>query len=128
VLEEDLASRGYVVIAIDHPYDASEVEFPSGRQVGSVPLQRLKKAEQDGAVPQLLAKVVAVRVADTRVVAGELPSLDAGRDPAPGARRCRQAWQARSTCTGSACSGCPVAGSRPRRPCTRTAAGNWTLR
>lgn len=32
-LVEDLASRGYVVASIDHPYDATEVEFPGNRLV-----------------------------------------------------------------------------------------------
>lgn len=30
---EDLARRGYVVVAIDHPYDALVVEFPDGHAV-----------------------------------------------------------------------------------------------
>ena len=30
---EDLARRGYVVVAIDHPYDALVVEFPDGRAI-----------------------------------------------------------------------------------------------
>jgi hypothetical protein len=84
VMAENLASRGYVVVAIDHTYDASEVEFPSGQLADSVLLQRLKQAQQNGTIPQLLAKVVRVRVADTRFVLGELPALDAGRDPGAG--------------------------------------------
>src|SRR5205823_14881747 len=31
VLVEQLVSLGYVVATIDHPHDASEVEFPDGR-------------------------------------------------------------------------------------------------
>jgi dienelactone hydrolase len=84
VLEEDLASRGYIVVAIDHTYDASEVEFPSGKLADSVLLQRLRKAQQDGTVTQLLEKVVRVRVADTRFVLDELTALNAGRDPGAG--------------------------------------------
>ena len=30
-LVEELASRGYMVVTIDHTYDAEEVEFPGGR-------------------------------------------------------------------------------------------------
>lgn len=30
---EDLASHGYLVVAIDHPYDAQIVEFPDGRVI-----------------------------------------------------------------------------------------------
>jgi hypothetical protein len=84
MLEEDLASQGYVVVAMDHTYDASEVEFPSGRLADSVLLQRLKVAMRKGTVTQLLEKVVSVRVADTRFVLGELPALDAGHDPGAG--------------------------------------------
>jgi hypothetical protein len=84
VLEEDLASRGYIVVALDHTYDASEVQFPSGRLADSVLLQRLKKAQHDGTITQLLEKVVGVRVADTRFVLGQLPALNAGRDPGAG--------------------------------------------
>ncbi len=84
VMEENLASRGYVVVAIDHTYDASEVEFPSGRLADSVLPQRLKKAQQDGTVTQLLEKVLHVRVADTRFVLDELPALNAGRNPGAG--------------------------------------------
>ncbi|WP_283133315.1 alpha/beta hydrolase family protein [Rhizohabitans arisaemae] len=35
-LVEDLVSHGYVVIAVDHTYDAGTVEFPRGRLVASV--------------------------------------------------------------------------------------------
>jgi dienelactone hydrolase len=66
-LAEDLASRGYVVITIDHTYDASEVEFPGGRvEPFSVPT--------DGDILATLKKVVSVRVADTRFVLDRLPS------------------------------------------------------
>src|SRR5262249_43156550 len=34
-LVQDLASRGYVVVTIDHTYEASEVEFPDGQVIGS---------------------------------------------------------------------------------------------
>jgi hypothetical protein len=29
-LVEDLVSHGFVVVTIDHPYDADAVEFPNG--------------------------------------------------------------------------------------------------
>jgi dienelactone hydrolase len=32
-LTEDLASHGYVVVAIDHPYNAGQVEMPDGRVI-----------------------------------------------------------------------------------------------
>jgi predicted dienelactone hydrolase len=65
-LAEELASRGYAVVTIDHTYDASEVEFPGGRvEPFKLPL--------DGDVLALLKKVVSVRVADTRLVLDRLP-------------------------------------------------------
>ncbi|MGH3381391.1 MAG: alpha/beta hydrolase family protein [Actinoallomurus sp.] len=68
-LTEELASRGYVVVTIDHTYDASEVEFPGGRvEPFKIPLT--------GDVLATLKKVVSVRTADTRFV---LDQLTAGR-------------------------------------------------
>ncbi|WP_327653799.1 alpha/beta hydrolase [Streptomyces sp. NBC_00483] len=69
-LTDDLASRGYVVIAIDHPYDASAVEFPGGRVAVSRLPQEFEKAQQSGpaGVTALLKKTTAVRVADARFV------------------------------------------------------------
>jgi predicted dienelactone hydrolase len=58
-LVEDLASHGYVVVAIDHPHDASIVEFPDGHVVAS-------SAQMD------IARAFTVRVADTRFVLAEL--------------------------------------------------------
>jgi dienelactone hydrolase len=83
---QDLASRGYVVITIDHTYEASEVEFPGGRVVTSVLQAELARAQQDGTVGALLRKVVNVRVADARFVAGEVTALAAGHDPEAGHR------------------------------------------
>jgi predicted dienelactone hydrolase len=62
-LVEDLASHGYVVVAIDHPHDASIVEFPDGHVV--VPSSQMD-----------IAAAISVRVADTRFVLTELARLD----------------------------------------------------
>lgn len=62
-LIEDLASHGYVVVAIDHPHDAGVVQFPDGRVV--VP-----------ASPMDMTAAVSVRVADTRFVLTELARLN----------------------------------------------------
>ncbi|WP_425840706.1 hydrolase [Streptomyces fractus] len=69
-LTDDLASRGFVVIAIDHPYDVSAVEFPDGRVAVSRLPQEFEKAQRSGAaaVTALLKKTEAVRVADARFV------------------------------------------------------------
>ncbi|MCB5169081.1 lipase [Streptomyces bambusae] len=72
---EDLASHGYVVVTVDHPYDSGEVEFPDGRVVLSRPGDP--------------AEAVAVRAADLRFVLDRLAELarggnpDAGRRPLP---------------------------------------------
>jgi dienelactone hydrolase len=72
---EDLASRGYFVVTIDHPGETSEVEFPDGRvQPMTMPLD-----------PALAGKTIetalAARLADTKFVLDELDALAAGRNP-----------------------------------------------
>lgn len=61
-LTEDLASHGYVVVAIDHPYDAAIVEFPDGHVV--IPASQMD-----------ITRALTVRVADTRFVLTELARL-----------------------------------------------------
>ena len=72
-LVEDLASRGYVVVTIDHTHDAAEVQFPGGRvETSTLP---------SDADAEVLAEDVAVREADTRFVLNELTAIDHGVDP-----------------------------------------------
>jgi dienelactone hydrolase len=72
----DLASHGYVVVTLDHPYDSLVVEFPDGRLVhSSIP---------PDAGPSLKARYIATRAADARFVASQLegrlgPVADVGR-------------------------------------------------
>ncbi|MBV2366094.1 alpha/beta hydrolase family protein [Streptomonospora nanhaiensis] len=74
----DLASRGFAVVAVDHPYEASAVEFPDGRIVrDSVP----------GSDPQTMREAIAVRVADMRFVLDAVADLAAGRNPDAAGRR-----------------------------------------
>ncbi|WP_240809378.1 hypothetical protein [Microbispora catharanthi] len=56
---EDLASRGYVVVTVDHTYEASAVEFPRGR----LERARVRADSMDDAM-----KALDVRVADLRFV------------------------------------------------------------
>ncbi|WP_310738877.1 lipase [Microbispora sp. H10830] len=56
---EDLASRGYVVVTVDHTYEASAVEFPGGR----LERARVRADSMDDAM-----KALDVRVADLRFV------------------------------------------------------------
>jgi dienelactone hydrolase len=86
-LAEDLASRGYVVVTVDHTYDASEVEFPGGRvEPFAIPI--------DGDILATLRKVVSVRVADTRFVLDRLATgLPGGLSAALDLRRIGMAGQ-----------------------------------
>lgn len=65
-LVEDLASRGHVVVTIDHTYEAQMVEFPGGR----LELSRQPERPSDDD----FAKALRVRQDDTRFVLDELAS------------------------------------------------------
>ncbi|NIH84558.1 alpha/beta hydrolase family protein [Amycolatopsis granulosa] len=68
---EDLASRGYVVVSIDHTWEAPEVQFPDGS---------VRTMTDPGAPDPFLRKALGVRVADTRFVLDALASrLDVRR-------------------------------------------------
>ncbi|MGW1373151.1 alpha/beta hydrolase family protein [Streptomyces sp. NPDC002446] len=69
-LAQDLASRGYMVVTIDHTHDASEVEFPGGRvEVNTMPPGSHS------------SDTIAVRAADTHFVINQLASLARGHNP-----------------------------------------------
>ncbi|MEV0265879.1 esterase [Streptomyces sp. NPDC050617] len=72
-LVEELASRGYVVVTVDHTYEASEVEFPGGRLVPSVFPGLLTQPGLD--VGKVLRTSMKTRVADTRFVLDRLGGL-----------------------------------------------------
>lgn len=77
---EDLASHGYVVVAINHTHEAFAVQFPDGRvEHTAVPLDSPQEVLRDLLLP--------TRVADARFVLDQLAaatdqSADAGRLPA----------------------------------------------
>lgn len=73
---EDLVSRGYVVVTMDHTGEAP-VEFPGGRVVPTT-----MPTSQD-----VIKPATAVRVADTRFVLDSLTRLAAGANPDAGHRR-----------------------------------------
>jgi dienelactone hydrolase len=83
-LIEDLASRGYVLVSIDHTYETAVVEFPDGRRARQV-------AEIQSSDPKLLnvvfKRAIDARVADTRLVLDRLAELDRGRNPDAERRR-----------------------------------------
>jgi len=66
-MAEDMASQGFVVVAIDHPYDAEIVEFPDGRVV-------LRDQPPEG--PTSNAVAVVVRADDVHFVLDQLPVFD----------------------------------------------------
>ncbi|MFF4508064.1 alpha/beta hydrolase family protein [Streptomyces sp. NPDC001401] len=71
---DDLASRGHVVVTVDHTYDASAVQFPGGRVESSVlPAEFAKAYPDQQRITALLQKTMAVRVADTRFLLDALP-------------------------------------------------------
>ena len=73
-LTEDLASRGYVVVAVDHTYEATAVEFPDGRlEQGKFGSSLTRYTRSD---PEALAFAVSVRLADLRFVVDELTALN----------------------------------------------------
>ncbi|MFD6098281.1 alpha/beta hydrolase family protein [Nocardiopsis flavescens] len=66
---EDLASRGYAVVAMDHPYEAPVVDLPDGR------LLRTAMPANDTGNRRLAARV---RLDDTRFVLDRLDGFAAG--------------------------------------------------
>lgn len=81
-LVEELVSRGFVVVTIDHSYDALAVEFPNGtiahfhsRRADPAKIVRMSQWDAFFA-PQLI-----VRVADVRFVLDALTSLNRGQNP-----------------------------------------------
>ncbi|MEU4871533.1 hypothetical protein [Streptomyces sp. NPDC021608] len=75
-LVEDLASRGYVVVAVDHTGEAPAVQFPDGHVVGNGPLTAAwAEAHRDGTTLPFFTKLTDARLADTRLVLDRLTSL-----------------------------------------------------
>ncbi|GAA2519651.1 alpha/beta hydrolase family protein [Winogradskya humida] len=67
---EDLASRGYVVAGVDHPYDSAAVVLAEGRTVRT-------RISDEGSGTR--SDWIAVRAADLRFVLTQLGRLDDGR-------------------------------------------------
>lgn len=80
-LVQDLASRGYVVVTVDHTYETSEVEFPGGRVVTGRLAELFQEAQEPEDFQRLAAMIFDVRIADTRFVLDELAALDRGTNP-----------------------------------------------
>lgn len=69
---EDLASRGYVVVTVDHTYETSAVEFPDGR----VETGKLKDMNAE-----TVLKMMDVRVDDMKYVLDQLAAIQDGKNP-----------------------------------------------
>lgn len=82
-LIEELASRGYVVLAVDHTYDAAVVEFPGGKLVHAQPVELPKGADLRKLVTwdAVTEPYRAARVADTRFALDALRQLHDGTNP-----------------------------------------------
>lgn len=74
---EQLASHGYVVVTIDHTHDSQVVEFPGGRVAEAALPEPIDEADGE----RIIAKALAVRVADTRFTLDRLGALKRGHNP-----------------------------------------------
>lgn len=78
-LVEEMASRGYVVVTVDHTYENPGVQFPDGSVKDDGPLRKeLAEAQKNGTMTELLKKTLDVRVADSTFVLDSLGSLPHG--------------------------------------------------
>lgn len=81
-LSTRLASRGFVVFALDHPYESAVTELPDGRVVGT--RESVLPGERDRS--GYMARQQAVRVADVRFIIDQLAHPDALLPPIEGGR------------------------------------------
>ncbi len=77
-----LASRGFVVFALDHPYESAVTQLPDGRVVGTREMSRPGERDRTS----YMARQQVVRVADVRFVIDQLAQLDALSPPLRGGR------------------------------------------
>ncbi|MET8544320.1 hypothetical protein ABZW03_27310 [Kitasatospora sp. NPDC004799] len=76
---EELAGHGYLVAALDHPYDCAAVVLADGRTVRSATASSGDRDQDD----ELAAGWTAVRAADLRFVLTRLDALDRGESADP---------------------------------------------
>ncbi|MER7134862.1 alpha/beta hydrolase family protein, partial [Streptosporangium saharense] len=74
-LVEDLASRGYLVVTVDHTYEADQVEFPGERVVRALPLPAKLTPR---VIARLLDRHSRARLADMRFVLDRITALGRG--------------------------------------------------
>jgi dienelactone hydrolase len=73
-LVEELASRGYIVVSIDHTYEATAVEFPDEHFVKSLVGSHLTNSWQTD--DETLSSALTVRLDDVKFVIDELQRLN----------------------------------------------------
>ncbi|MDJ0718850.1 MAG: hypothetical protein QNJ54_32255 [Prochloraceae cyanobacterium] len=76
---EELASQGYVVVAINHTYDSTVNTFPDGRVIPQSSI--FNQAKNQSELIELLDRSVSIRAKDAQFVLNELEKIDAGNDP-----------------------------------------------
>ncbi|MFF7725210.1 alpha/beta hydrolase [Streptomyces sp. NPDC008001] len=79
-LAEELASHGRVVVTVDHPGDACEVEFPVP-MTGRDTIRPTVLRQDPRTDPGLFRTLIGTRIADLRFVLDQLEALAAGRNP-----------------------------------------------
>ncbi|MEV5874061.1 alpha/beta hydrolase [Streptomyces sp. NPDC052101] len=80
-LAEELASHGHVVVTVDHPGDASVVEFPNTTTYRRKPFRTTVFRDDPRKDPRCARIMIDARVADLRFVLDQLAELAAGRNP-----------------------------------------------
>ena len=78
VTAEELASQGYVVVALNHTYDSIVNILPDGQVI---PQSSLFDEAENEQLLDLLAESIDIRAEDAQFVLDELEEIDAGDDP-----------------------------------------------
>ncbi|MER6996438.1 alpha/beta hydrolase [Streptomyces sp. NPDC000410] len=78
---EELAAHGYVVVTIDHPGDAGEVDFPVTTEERKEKIRETVLRGDARTDPELFRTMIDTRIADARFVLDQLEILAAGRNP-----------------------------------------------
>ncbi|GGV09235.1 esterase [Streptomyces filipinensis] len=78
---EELASQGYVVVSIDHPGDASVVQFPVTTSYRPRHIRTTVFRGNPRTRPDVYHTMIAARLADIRFVLNQLERLAAGHTP-----------------------------------------------
>ncbi|MFC7304028.1 alpha/beta hydrolase family protein [Streptomyces monticola] len=79
ITAEELASHGWVVVTVDHPGDASEVEFPGTTEYRDETVRGTALRSDPRQDPETFRTMIGTRVADLRFVLDELHRLEGCR-------------------------------------------------